>query len=896
MPLPEPIIDGDTFFTGVNMRLDPGQLQPGLCAFARNKRFITGKVATRPGIKKMPWTNKAYDAWEEKAYASGDIVTYSGRGAVIKASTGGGLTGKEKIEAGNGEISFAGINLLSINDGGFGSGSTGWLTAAETDSETNSGVGGLGGSSGWTIGDTAVHAAVSGVDNLYQDIGSFLGCDYVLTVTITQTSGNAGHVKFLLGTTGYGTSTGSFVGYTQDGAGTTNDPFVGKYKPNVEVGGTVTYTVNLTAKGIRPNRLYIQATGDFAGTVDSISMTETSTPEKVMLTNPIEIGGGVFKTSGPVSNNSLKSGTTEQIGPFFQRAASPDPGTEPPVATYTANTNVSTLTSGWTSLGQRTYGYGTVYGSGIFRDPNSIEHLLVATSDGVYATKEGNPSRKLLGVSSVSQDVTFIQCFNVVILLRGENLEPLVMERISEGFKSITPVVSDTDIDENDSDGTEQIPNASTGLFFANRLLVPHQKDLVAASDFLNYTRYQPIMANFRINQGSEDELVKLVRINNTTIACFKTNSIYIVSNVYGNMSDLVLDEVTREYGAVGQNSIVQVGSDVAFLSSKRGVTSLSIADNGKVTAVDVPISEAIQPLIDRINWNAAKGSAAAYHNNRLYMAVPLDGSDYNNVILIYDFLMKSWTGYDDGEAIKVKQFLETIHQGKRRLFFLSTDGFINLYDDTLTDCGFVDEIPDPDNLGRLKVAQISDEVITRGYTAGDIMVKKWKSAELLLATNDPKFVVTTQFEGPEENYLTVTPTNGKAFSRVKYDRPFDKSDFTQSVVNNDFFTKFREDYSVGLSDETNGVDISLLTGVCSNTAYTSQSTCETYASGRTWTYNSLDNGFDPDLHQRSSNKYKYRGESRYVQLKVTNTNGRIEVIGTKVGAVPGENLTNIKT
>jgi hypothetical protein len=362
-------------------------------------------------------------------------------------------------------------------------------------------------------------------------------------------------------------------------------------------------------------------------------------------------------------------------------------------------------------------------------------------------------------------------------------------------------------------------------------------------------------------------------------------------------MSDLVLDEVTREYGAVGQNSIVQIGSDVAFLSSKRGVTSLSIADNGKVTAVDVPLSEAIQPLIDRINWNAAKGSAAAYHNNRLYMAVPLDGSDYNNVILIYDFLMKSWTGYDDGEAIKVKQFLETVHQGKRRLFFLSTDGFINLYDDTLTDCGFVDEIPDPDNLGRLKVAQISDEVITRGYTAGDIMVKKWKSAELLLATNDPKFVVTTQFEGPEENYLTVTPTNGKAFSRVKYDRPFDKADFTQSMVNNDFFTKFREDYSVGLSDETNGVDISLLTGACSpDTQYTSQSTCEAYASGRIWTYSSSDNGFDPDLHQRSSNKYKYRGESRYVQLKVTNTNGRIEVIGAKVGAVPGENLTNIKT
>ena len=34
------------------------------------------------------------------------------------------------------------------------------------------------------------------------------------------------------------------------------------------------------------------------------------------------------------------------------------------------------------------------------------------------------------------------------------------------------------------------------------------------------------------------------------------------------------------------------------------------------------------------------------------------------------------------------------------------------------------------------------------------LLVKKWKSAELLLATNDPNFTVTTQFEGPEENDL----------------------------------------------------------------------------------------------------------------------------------------------
>jgi hypothetical protein len=452
-------------------------------------------------------------------------------------------------------------------------------------------------------------------------------------------------------------------------------------------------------------------------------------------------------------------------------------------------------------------------------------------------------------------------------MFRGDNLEPLVMKRLDTGFVSISKEVSDTDIDENDSDGTEPIPNAATGLFFSNRLLIPYNKDMVAASDFLNYTSYAPIMSNFRINQGSEDELVSLVRINNSTIACFKTNSIYIVSNIYGNLADITLDEVTREYGAVGRKSIVQIGNDVIFLSSKKGVTSLGVAANGKVSAVDVPLSEPIQPLIDRINWNYASGAIAAYHNNRMYMAVPLDDSDYNNAILVYDYLAGGWAGYDTGSAIKVKEFIETTHQGKRRLFFLDTDGFISLYDDDLTECGFVDETPDPDNPlnGLLLVNQISDEVVTRGYTAGDISSKRWKSAEVQLATNDPNFTVSAQFDGPEEDGLELTPTGGQTFSRTGYDRPFDKSDYTESMVNDDFMTKYRQDYSVNPDTE-----IDLPDGIGAN-----------------------DNvGFDPDLHQQSQNRYRYRGEGRYVQLKVANTNGRAELVGAKVGAVPGQNLT----
>ena len=840
MPANDPIIDGDTHFVGVNMRLDPGQLKPGFCASAKNKRFVNGKASTRPGIKKMPWSNKAADAWVEQSYSVGEIVTYSGRAAIVSAATVSAIT------SGSGTIALSSTNSI-ITNGDFASG-TGWLTAAETSNGVA--IGGIGASSEWTIASNkATHAASSGADNLYQDIHGVLGCDYTITVTVSGYS--AGNIKVGIGTV----STAAASPITETG------------------------TLSVTSDGNAPYRLYIQASADFVGSVESVTVAEGATPEKVALISTTQIAGAgtestaddFYHQGGPASNNSIPYGSSDpaRIGPFFERTTS-DSGTEPPLSDYNPSTNTSTLTVGWEDRGSRTYGYGTVYGAGIFRDPLSTEHILVVASDGVYATKEGNPSVKLTGQSSFSADVDLVQCFNVVVMFRGDNLEPLVMKRLDTGFVPISKEVSDTDIDENDSDGTEPIPNAATGLFFSNRLLIPYNKDMIAASDFLNYTAYAPIMSNFRINQGSEDELVSLVRINNSTIACFKSNSIYIVSNIYGNLADITLDEVTREYGAVGRKSIVQVGNDVIFLSSKKGVTSLGVASNGKVSAVDVPLSEPIQPLIDRINWNYASGATAAYHNNRMYMAVPLDDSDYNNAILVYDYLAGGWAGYDTGEAIKVKEFIETTHQGKRRLFFLDTDGFINLYDDDLTECGFVDEKPKSTvtshaDFGLLEPVQVSDEVVTRGYTAGDISSKNWKSAEVQLATNDPSFTINAQFDGPEEDGLELTPTGGQTFSRTSYDRPFDKADYTESMVNDDFMTKYRQDYSVNPDTE---IDLPDGVGASDNV------------------------GFDPDLHQQSQNKYRYRGEGRYVQLKVANTSGRAELVGTKVGAVPGQNLT----
>src|SRR5262245_25581084 len=74
--------------------------------------------------------------------------------------------------------------------------------------------------------------------------------------------------------------------------------------------------------------------------------------------------------------------------------------------------------------------WGTVYGRGPFRDPTTFnEYELVAADGNVYACLANNAPVQL-GLPSgetVTDRCTFLQAFNVVLLLRGFDADPLVM-------------------------------------------------------------------------------------------------------------------------------------------------------------------------------------------------------------------------------------------------------------------------------------------------------------------------------------------------------------------------------------------------------------------------------------------------------------------------------------
>lgn len=341
---------------------------------------------------------------------------------------------------------------------------------------------------------------------------------------------------------------------------------------------------------------------------------------------------------------------------------------------------------------------GTVYGVGVWEDPNGSQWQLFAaarTSTSkikIWAAKQGNRVREIpVSVnieiptdssfpsdSQTSVDAFwFTSAFNKCFMHRGEDDSVLVLESIDEGFKVATTTVS-TDPD------VFSIPNSKTSLFFQNRLAVPYKPsgtskaDSVAISDILSFTDFS-IFNSFRINQGDSDDVVKLQKFNDTTVIVFKESSIYSISNLVGDWgANAVLDSLTTEYGLIGRNSVVDVGRDLWFLS-QRGVTSLYRTQDNKVQGTDQPMSTPVQPLIDRINWYAAQTTASAgYFKDRYYLSIPTDGSYSNNMVLVYDFLNKAWCGYDD---TTVKYFFVSDHNGSDALHFIDNDGLIGLYE-----------------------------------------------------------------------------------------------------------------------------------------------------------------------------------------------------------------------
>lgn len=499
----------------------------------------------------------------------------------------------------------------------------------------------------------------------------------------------------------------------------------------------------------------------------------------------------------------------------------------------------------------KVFPYGAIAGAGVFNDPLSGESwLILATSNGVYRSRPG-----IMGLpvdlpagQTIPARVQLIQTYSGMVMLRGATMDPLYMTDLDEGFRSIP---------EATGGGSVKMPRASNGIYFQNRLFLVDSRtiqpyvDTVWVSDFGTTTdvlQGSSAYNSFKINQGSADRLVGLYRFNDTTVLALKEDSVYVISQVFGDNTELAqqarLDAVTTEYGCRAPRSVVQVGADVWFLAHYRGVVSVRQTEQNKLQGVDQPVSMDIDPLIKRIHWAAAGDSVAAFHDNKVYMAVPLDGASFNNAVLVYDTLTRQWAGLDQGDSIQVRDWIKFTYGGSIRLGFVSTDGFVYLYED-----GFVDQVGGAD--GVKTYASIQDRLLTRGYHGGTPGQKRFATVRTSLRTWWPSTTVRGHLDGVAER---VTVASSQTASRTRFVRPHGTPDYDPTNADDNQRQPWREDYSIDPATP-------MVTG---------------------------DSGVEPDLHQETERAWRLQARGRYMQVEISNAQGRCEVAEVVVEATRG--------
>lgn len=253
--------------------------------------------------------------------------------------------------------------------------------------------------------------------------------------------------------------------------------------------------------------------------------------------------------------------------------------------------------------------------------------------------------------------------------------------------------------------------------------------DEVIVSDILDSDTYDQVYAQYRFNAGTADFNVGLHSFSDDKLLVFNRNSIHLVS---GAGLDAAVQLITNEIGCVARNSIIQVGNNVLFLSDN-GVYGANFQDLYNLRGNEVPLSSPIDPVIKRINRAVWDKSVGVYFDNRYYLAVPLDRSQVNNAILIFNFINKQWESIDTTENVNwnIANLIVAGKKSDRAVYAVNTLGGLHKLDARVDAVDLLaTEIP-VQGQEETVAHNIPASVTTRQFTLGTIDRKRWNNFEL---------------------------------------------------------------------------------------------------------------------------------------------------------------------
>jgi hypothetical protein len=253
--------------------------------------------------------------------------------------------------------------------------------------------------------------------------------------------------------------------------------------------------------------------------------------------------------------------------------------------------------------------------------------------------------------------------------------------------------------------------------------------DEVIVSDILDSDTYDQIYAQFRFNAGTADFNVGLHSFSDDKLLVFNRNSIHLVS---GAGQSAATQLITNEVGCVARKSIIQVGNNVLFLSDN-GVYGANFQDLYNLRGNEVPLSSPINPIIQRINRDVWDKSAGVYFDNRYYLAVPLDGSQVNNAILIFNFINKQWESIDTTNAPNwdISDLIVGGKKSDRAVYAINSQGGVHRLDARIQAKDLLATTIPVSGVEAEEPYDIPASVTTRQFTLGSMDRKRWNNLEL---------------------------------------------------------------------------------------------------------------------------------------------------------------------
>lgn len=159
--------------------------------------------------------------------------------------------------------------------------------------------------------------------------------------------------------------------------------------------------------------------------------------------------------------------------------------------------------------------------------------------------------------------------------------------------------------------------------------------DVVWFSNIGEYELRDP--ENFFSVRYKDGDIVTCIKTFFTQLVLFKTGSISVLTG--DNPENFALTDVTNQFGCLNSQCAVTWNQKLWFLDPK-GICEY----NGADTKI---VSDKMESTFQRMNvGNAKKVASGTFvkERNEIWFAIPLDGNQYNNVIVVYDYIADAWT------------------------------------------------------------------------------------------------------------------------------------------------------------------------------------------------------------------------------------------------------------